>query len=279
MLIVNVEIPKFVKWAGGKAMLLDQFELLFPKKFNRYLEPFVGSGAVFFYIIQVFKPNEVILSDINSELINTYEVIRDDVERLIVELKQHTEYHKAEGKKYYLTIRATDPLSIPKLERAARFIYLNKTCFNGLYRVNSKGQFNVPMDDYKNPDIVQEKKLKKVSILLKDVILKTMPFEKVLNLAKIGDFVYLDPPYYPLKKGSFTSYAKDSFLEKEQEHLADIFNKLHHKGCLVMESNSKTEFIKNTYSKFHLDVVQAKRLINSDSSKRGAIEEYVIRNY
>lgn len=278
--MVDVDIPKFVKWAGGKTMLLDQFVPLFPKKkFNRYIEPFVGSGAVFFYVMQVFKPKEVILSDINEELINTYEIIRDDVDRLVVELKQHTEYHKAEGKKYYLTIRATDPLSLPSLERAARFIYLNKTCFNGLYRVNSKGQFNVPMGDYKNPDIIQEERLRKVSALLKNVKLKVMPFEKVVRLAKKGDFIYFDPPYYPLKKSSFTTYAKDNFLEAEQELLADIFKKLDKKGCLVMESNSETKFIKELYKDFKLHVVQAKRLINSDSSKRGAIGEYVITNY
>jgi len=128
---MTVEIPKFVKWAGGKGQLLEQFIPLFPKKFNRYVEPFVGSGAVFFYIIQKFKPKEIIISDINEELINAYEIVRDDVERLIIELKQHKEYHLAEGKKYYLTIRATNPQDIPPLERAARFIYLNKTCFNG----------------------------------------------------------------------------------------------------------------------------------------------------
>lgn len=274
------EIPKFVKWAGGKGQLLEQFKPLFPKKFNRYLEPFVGSGAVFFYIIQKFKPKEIIISDVNEELINTYEIVKTDVERLIIELKQHKEYHMAEGKKYYLTIRATNPNDLPTLERAARFIYLNKTCFNGLYRVNSKGKFNVPMGAYKNPDIVQEDKLRLVSKLLKNVTIKVMSFEKVLNFAKKGDFIYFDPPYYPLKnKKSFTTYTKDSFMEKEQESLSNVFKKLDKKGCSVMLSNSDTKFIKDLYPNYNIHLVQATRMINCNGSKRGKINEVVVTNY
>lgn len=275
-----IQIPKFVKWAGGKGQLLEQFKPLFPKKFNRYIEPFVGSGAVFFHIIQNFKPKEIIISDINEELINAYQVIKTDVERLIVELKQHKEYHMAEGKKYYLTIRATNPNELPPLEKAARFIYLNKTCFNGLYRVNSKGQFNVPMGSYKNPDIVQEERLRIVSKLLKNVTIKVMSFEKVLNFAKKGDFIYFDPPYYPLKnKKSFTTYTKDSFMEKEQELLADVFNKLDKKGCFVMLSNSDTKFIKDLYTKYNIHFVKATRMINCDGNNRGKINEVVVTNY
>lgn len=274
------QVPKFVKWAGGKTQLIEQFIPLFPPKIERYFEPFVGSGAVFFYITQKFKPKEILLSDINEELINAYIIIRDDVERLIVELKQHKEYHQSEGKKYYLTIRATNPYDLPPLERAARFVYLNKTCFNGLYRVNSKGKFNVPMGSYKNPDITQEEKLKLISKLLQNITIKVMSFEKVVNLAKKGDFVYLDPPYYPLQKGkSFTTYSKDNFLEKEQELLTKVFKTLDKNGCYVMESNSATEFIKNLYANFKIHIVKAKRMINCDSSKRGAINEYVIINY
>jgi len=277
---MGVEIPKFVKWAGGKGQLISQFEPLFPKQFNTYIEPFVGGGAVFFHIIQNFKPKKIILSDINEELINTYKIVKTDVERLIVELKQHKEYHTAEGKKYYLTIRATNPNSLPPLERAARFIYLNKTCFNGLYRVNSKGEFNVPMGAYKNPDIVQEDRLRKVNKLLKNVTLKVMSFEKVLTLAKKGDFIYFDPPYYPLKnKNSFTTYTKDSFMEKEQELLAEVFKKLDKKGCSVMLSNSNTKFIKDLYKKFKIKLVKATRMINCDGENRGKINEVVVMNY
>ena len=277
---MEFEIPKFVKWAGGKTQLLEQFIPLFPKRFNRYLEPFVGSGAVFFYIIQKFKPSEVIISDSNEELMNTYQIIKKDVEKLIIELKQHKEYHVTKGKRYYLTIRATNPKHLPDLERAARFIYLNKTCFNGLYRVNSKGQFNVPMGSYKNPDIIQEERLRTASKLLQTVTIKVMPFEKVLGLANKGDLVYFDPPYYPLNgKHSFTTYTKDAFLEEEQELLAETFTKLDKKGCFVMESNSATMFIKGLYHTFNIATVKARRMINCDGSKRGEIKEYVITNY
>jgi DNA adenine methylase len=277
---MSIQIPKFVKWAGGKGQLLVQFKPLFPKKFNCYLEPFVGSGAVFFHIIQNFKPKKIIISDINEELINAYKIIKTDVDSLIIELKQHKEYHIAEGKKYYLTIRSTNPNDLPSLERAARFIYLNKTCFNGLYRVNLKGGFNVPMGSYKNPDIVQEERLKYVSKLLKKVIIKVMSFEKILKLAKKEDFIYFDPPYYPLKKGkSFTTYTKGVFLEKEQELLSKIFKKLDKKGCFVMLSNSDTKFIKDLYPDFNLNLVKATRMINCHAEKRGKVNEVVIRNY
>lgn len=275
-----VEIPKFVKWAGGKGQLIEQLTPLFPKKIERYFEPFVGSGAVFFYIIQKYSPKEVLISDINEELINTYEIIKEDVERLIVELKQHKEYHQADGKKYYYEIRNVDPKLLPKLERAARFIYLNKTCFNGLYRVNSKDKFNVPIGDYKNPDIIQEDKLRSVSKLLHNVKIKVMSFEKILDYAKSGDFVYMDPPYYPLKKGrNFTSYTKNNFLDDEQKQLLNVFSKLAEKGCFCMESNSDSEFIKELYAKFKIHFVKARRLINSDSNGRGQINEVVITNY
>ncbi|MBU1976457.1 MAG: Dam family site-specific DNA-(adenine-N6)-methyltransferase, partial [Nanoarchaeota archaeon] len=153
-------------------------------------------------------------------------------------------------------------------------------CFNGLYRVNSSGQFNVPIGSYKNPDIIQEDKLRKISKLLKNVTIKVMSFEKVLNLAKKDDFVYFDPPYYPLKRGkSFTTYTKDNFLEKEQELLAEVFNKLSKRGCFVMLSNSDTKFIKELYPKHDLSLVKAKRLINAQASGRGEINEVVVRNY
>jgi DNA adenine methylase len=275
----NIQIPKFVKWAGGKGQLIEQFKPLFPKEINRYFEPFVGSGAIFFYIIQKYKPKEIFISDINAELINSYKVVRDDVNRLIVELKQHKEYHLSEGKKYYLTIRATNPNDLPEVERAARFIYLNKTCFNGLYRVNSKGGFNVPMGSYKNPDIVQEERLRLVADLLKNVNIQVMSFEKIVDIVKKNDFIYFDPPYFPLNKSSFTKYAKGNFLEEEQKLLAEVFKKLDKKGCLVMQSNSATKFIEKIYNKFKIHIVKARRLINCDGSNRGKINEFVITNY
>jgi DNA adenine methylase len=277
--MVDIDIPRFVKWAGGKQQLIEQLKPLFPKKFNNYFEPFVGSGAVAFYILQKYKPKKILLSDTNTELINAYNIIKTDVKRLVIELKQHKEYHLADKPKYYYEIRGVNPNDLPELEKAARFIYLNKTCFNGLYRVNSKGGFNVPIGSYKNPDIIQEDKLMVISKLLKKAEAKVMDFEKVISLAKKGDFIYFDPPYYPLKKGkSFTSYQKGAFLEKEQERLAEVFKKLDKKGCLCMGSNSDTKFIKELYSDFNINIVKAKRLINSKAEGRGEINEVVITN-
>jgi DNA adenine methylase len=276
----KIDIPRFVKWAGGKKQLLEQFKDLYPKSFNGYFEPFLGSGAVAFYIIETFKPEKILLSDINEELINAFNIVKTHPEELISLLKKHKAHHTEDAKKYYYEIRKIEPNSLQPLERAARFIYLNRTCFNGLYRVNAKGKFNVPMGSYKNPDIVQEKIIKKASDILRKDEIKVMSFEKVLELAKNGDFIYFDPPYYPLKKGiSFTTYAQGNFLEKEQEKLAEVFKQLDKKGCYCMLSNSDTEFIKNLYSDFKIHTVKASRMINSKSTGRGAISEIVVTNY
>lgn len=275
----NNTVPTFVKWAGGKTQLLDQFKKFFPKKFNGYLEPFVGSGAVFFYIKRKYNPKRVIISDNNEDLINTYIVVRDNLEDLIKLLKIHKRNH---CKEYYYKIRETDVNELSNVEKAARFLYLNKTCYNGLYRVNSKGKFNVPFGRYKNPNIVNEKNLRKAHKLLQGVTIKLQSFEKVLEDAESGDFIYFDPPYYPLSKtANFTSYTRDAFLDDEQRKLAEVYKKLDERGCLLMLSNSDTEFIKNLYSYDGLKIykVKARRAINSKADKRGAINELVILNY
>ena len=269
-------IPTFVKWAGGKKQLIEQFKPFFPSKINRYLEAFVGGGAIAFHILKNHKPKEVIISDINGELINTYQIIKDDVESLIKELNKLKQIH---NKEEYYKIRAVDPKSISPLKRASRFIYLNKTCFNGLYRVNSRGGFNVPIGSYKNPSIVNEEELRQISKLLKNTDLKVANFEDCLKWAKEGDFVYFDPPYYPLNKASFTTYTKDKFLEEEQKKLKEVFEKLDKKGCKVMLSNSDTQFIKELYKDYNISIVKASRMINSDASKRGKINEIVVTNY
>ena len=272
----RVSIPTFVKWAGGKKQLLEQFNRFFPKKINRYIEPFVGGGAVLFYVLKIHKPKEVFIFDINSELINTYEVIRDDVENLIKELHKLKQLH---NKETYYKIREEDPKLLSKLTNASRFIYLNKTCFNGLYRVNSKGGFNVPIGSYKNPAIVNEEELREISKLLQRVKIKNASFEECLKYAKKDDCVYFDPPYYPLKKSSFTTYTKGNFLDKEQEQLKEIFKELDKRGCKVMLSNSDTDFIKNLYKGYKAHIVKATRMINCDATKRGKINEVVILNY
>lgn len=270
------KVPTFVKWAGGKKQLLEQFNSLFPENIERYFEPFVGGGAVAFHIIKKYQPREVLLSDINEELINTLLVIKNNVTELIELLKIMKEKH---DKETYYKVRAEDPLLLSSVSKAARFIYLNKTCFNGLYRVNSKGKFNVPMGKYKNPAICSESDLIEISKLLENVDIKVMPFEKVTNYVKEGDFIYFDPPYHPLKKSSFTTYAKDKFLEDEQKKLANVFKALDKKRCLVMLSNSDTDFIKELYNEYNIHFVKATRMINSNAKDRGKINEIVVTNY
>ncbi len=274
--MVRVEIPTIVKWAGGKKQLLKQFQKFFPRKIENYYEPFVGGGAVLFYILQTYNPKKVLISDTNEELMNCYEVIKNNVEELILSLKEHKQAHNTE---YYYKIRDLNPKELNKIERASRTIYLNKTCFNGLYRVNSKGGFNVPIGSYVNPSIYNETELRRLSQLLKNVEIKNMSFEKVLEYAKKKDFIYFDPPYMPLKKESFTTYTKDNFLEDEQKQLAQVFKKLHKKGCNVMLSNSDTEFIKNLYNEHNIEIVRANRMINSNGNDRGKINEIVVTNY
>jgi DNA adenine methylase len=270
-------LPTFVKWAGGKNQLIEQFKNFFPEKIDGYIEPFVGGGAVFFYVKANFEPQKIILSDTNEELINSYEVIRDDVDCLIDLLKQHREKH---CKEYYYDVRQIDADVLSKIEKAARFIYLNKTCFNGLYRVNSRGKFNVPMGSYKNPSIFKEKELRQASNLLKGVELKTCSFEHIIDFAEEGDFIYLDPPYHPVSRtANFTSYTSDSFSESDQIRLAETYKKLDARGCRVMLSNSDTPFINELYKDFTIHTVKAKRMINCDATKRGAINEVVVLNY
>ncbi len=275
----KVKIPTLVKWAGGKKQLLTQLGPLFPNKIKRYIEPFVGGGAVAFHILlNHLEIEEVILLDINEELINAYRQTKNNVEKLIIELNKHKKNHTKSGLDYYKKIRASDLKKLTPLTRAARFIYLNKTCFNGIYRVNKSGGFNVPMGRYGNPQICDEKSLRQISKMLKKVKLKSEPFEKITSISKKGDFIYLDPPYYPLKKSSFTTYTKGDFLEEDHQKLFELFRTLDKQGCRVMLSNSNAPFIEKLYSQYEQDGVSATRMINSDATKRGKIKELVIRN-
>lgn len=276
------EKPKpFVKWVGGKRQLLKQFRLMdlyppegFNSKIGKYFEPFVGGGAVFFDLL----PEKAFLSDLNNELVTTYNIIKKDVENLIKSLKKH----KLE-KEYFLKIRAQNPEKLSDIDVASRFIYLNRTCFNGMYRVNSKGEFNVPFGKYQNPLICDEENLLKVSRALQNVEIRQQDYKQVLKKAKEGDFVYFDPPYYPISKtASFTSYTSELFLDKEQIELRDAFWELHKRGCFVMLSNSDTPFINKIYSELRgvrITKVQAGRAINANASKRGKITEVLVTNY
>jgi DNA adenine methylase len=268
------KVQPFLKWAGGKSQLLEQYAPLFPQRYNRYLEPFLGGGAVFFYR----EPNKAILGDNNKDLIQCFLAVRNNVKQLINLLKIHRKNH---SKEYYEKMRKDYNTKTPsKIERAAIFIYLNKTCFNGLYRVNSKGEFNVPFGKYKNPSIFDEENLLAVSKPLKRAKLYSGDFSKVLDYATKDDFVYLDPPYYPLSKTSnFTNYTAKRFLEDEQKRLADVFRELDKRKCKVMLSNSDTEFIKNLYKDYRIKIVKANRAISCVGNKRGPINELVVLNY
>ena len=272
------EAPRpFLKWAGGKTQLLPQFQPLYPGSFTRYREPFLGSGAVFFQVREQFNLKNPVLSDVNSELINTYQVIQTKVEQLIRVLRKHRRCH---SKDYYYRVRALNPDSMTSLARAARLIYLNKTCFNGLYRVNSHGGFNVPMGRYEDPPILDAPNLRSVSASLQGVVLKTSPFRDVLDYCRQGDFVYLDPPYHPLSATSyFTAYTDGSFTSRDQEKLSEVYRELSERGCLLMLSNSDSPLIHKLYSGFRFKKVAARRNINSKAERRGHISEVVVLNY
>ena len=281
--MIEEKAKPFVKWVGGKRQLLKQFRDrgLYPPegfntKTNTYFEPFVGGGAVFFDLL----PEKAALSDLNNELVITYNVIKNNVDDLIRDLKKHKN-----TKEYFLKIREKDVTTLSDIEIASRFIFLNRTCFNGLYRVNSKGGFNVPFANNKNPLICDEENLKKVSLSLQKVSIVHSDYKAILKKAKSGDFIYFDPPYYPVSKtASFTSYTKDAFLEKEQIELRDTFYELHKRGCFVMLSNSDTPFIKKIYlelrdKKIKINLVEAGRAINSKGDGRGKVNEVLIINY
>ena len=260
----------FLKWVGGKGQLLDQFRPLLPQRFGRYFEPFVGGAALFFAL----NPDQSALTDINAELINCYLAVRDNVEALISSLANH----KYDKDHYYL-VREIDPATLSTADRAARTIFLNRAGFNGLYRVNHGGRFNVPFGRYTNPVICNAKNLRACSIALRRTELTVRDFSSVVDYAKSGDFVYFDPPYAPVSAtSSFTSYIPGGFGWKDQERLAAAFRALDNKGVYVMLSNSDVDEVRKLYRGYEIDGVTATRNINSKGSSRGRIGEIVVRN-
>lgn len=270
--------PKpFLKWVGGKRQLLPEIRKRLPKDFNNYYEPFVGGGAVLFDL----QPETFVINDVNEEVINVYRTIKYDVEALIKEL----ETYKNEASFFY-TLRELDRkeeyTALSKIKKAARVIYLNKTCFNGLYRVNRKGQFNAPFGKYRNPNIVNKEGLRSVHNYLNSSFCRITndDFSKALQNPGEGDFVYLDPPYDPVSiTASFTAYSKDGFRKYDQARLKLKCDKLHERGCKFLLSNAATDFIKDLYKGYTIDIVKAGRNINSKGNKRGKVEEVLIRNY
>jgi len=271
------EAAPFVKWAGGKGRLLSQLRPLLPRGIARmrHVEPFVGGGAMFFSR----RPQRALLTDINPALVDTYHAIREDVDRVIEALEELAAGHCKE--RYYRvreSYNRSRSLALPR--RAAMFIYLNKTCFNGLHRVNRKGEFNVPYGSYKNPRILNEDGLKAASGALRAAELQCASFEALLEHAKPGDFVYFDPPYEPVSPtASFTSYSRNGFSREDQSRLSEVYRELDRRGCKLMLSNSDVPFIRNLYRGFKLDIVAAPRAINCDAAKRGKVTEVVVRNY
>ena len=267
-----------VKWVGGKRQLLDEIAPRLPKRITTYCEPFLGGGAVLFSL----QPRNAIVNDLNADLMLVYEVIRDDVELLIAALEQHE--NTAE---YFYNIRDLDRdkdayREMSAVERASRIIYLNKTCYNGLFRVNASGEFNSPFGHYKNPNIVNAPVLRAVSKYLtaNNIQLLHIDFEEVLQRVPRGGFIYLDPPYDPVSDtASFTGYNRGGFGREEQERLKRCCDELAARGVRFLLSNSATSFIKELYTGYTVEIVHAKRAINSDASKRGAVEEVLIRNY
>lgn len=273
----------FVKWAGGKTRLLPQYVPYFPTTFERYIEPFVGGGAVFFHLHRQgwLADKLVFLIDQVEELINVYRVIQGRVEDLIGVLQKHVPYGRDQDHFYQVRAwdRSGDYAQRSAVGRAARFLYLNRTCYNGLYRVNRRGEFNVPFGRYPNPTICDADSLRAASHALGGVSLEVDDFTRCLELAQSGDFVYLDPPYHPLSDTSnFTSYTTSSFASEDQRRLASLFRELDRRGCQVMLSNSHSEFVRDLYRGYDQVVVEAARVISSKGDGRGAIPELLIMN-
>lgn len=271
----NLVIP-FVKWAGGKRQLLPELVKRVPK-FTTYCEPFVGGGALFFCL----QPKKAIINDFNKDLINTYITIQNDVESLI----QHLSTYKNDSESYY-KIRELDrtPLfqRMSDTEKASRLIYLNKTCYNGLFRVNSMGEFNSPFGSYKSPNIVNEPTLRAIHNYFQnaDVTFLSGDFEVAVKGLKKGTFVYFDPPYDPVSASSnFTGYTNLGFGKQEQRRLKEVCDKLNAKGIKFLLSNSATDFILDLYKEYNIEKISAKRVINSNANNRGNVDEVLIRNY
>ena len=274
----NKLISPFLKWVGGKRQLMPSIIELLPKNIKdlNYVEPFIGGGAVLFNL----QPKNAIINDFNKELINVYEVVKNNIEELIKDLKIHE--NNAE---YFYQIRSLDRkeefINLTTVQRASRIIFLNKTCFNGLYRVNNSGEFNAPFGRYKNPNIINEPTLKAVSKYLNtnNVILNCGDYYDVLKKLNEKSFVYLDPPYHPISENSnFTGYIQGGWDIFDQTRLRDACDELDKKGIKFLLSNSSSQIIRDLYDKYEITTVKANRAINSNGAERGEIDEFLIRN-
>jgi DNA adenine methylase len=273
----NKLVRPFLKWAGGKRQLVPELISYKPKKIDTYFEPFLGAGALFLTL----QHKKAVINDSNTELINCYKVIKESLEELIVELKTHRNEED-----YFYEVREWDRFESYKeksiVQRASRIIFLNKTCYNGLFRVNSQGQFNVPFGRYKQPNILDEAVLKAINNYLNEneIFIKNLDFEEALKEAKKNDFIYLDPPYDPVSStASFTGYDINGFDKNEQKRLKEVVDDLSSRGCKVLLSNAYTDFIIDLYKDYHQVKVSASRAINSNALRRGKIDEILVMNY
>lgn len=281
-IISALKAKPFMKWVGGKGQLVPQLSEHLPRHYDRYFEPFLGGGALFFAL----QPKRSFINDINKNLMGAYLNIKGRPQEVISYLcnlaEQYSGMDEERRKVFFYEVRERfNKEQNPKsLEKTVDLIFLNKTCFNGMYRENSKGGFNVPFGDYKNPTICNAENILAVSKLLKETAIASIDFESAVKDAKAGDFIYFDPPYHPLNAtSSFTSYSADDFSAKDQEHLRDMFADLDRRGCFVMLSNSDTPFIESLYEGFSKHRVLAARAINSKASGRGKISEILVTNY
>lgn len=276
----NLLLSPVLKWVGGKRQLLNEIIPMIPDDFSTYVEPFFGGGAVMFEL----QPKKAIINDYNTELINVYNMIKEYPEDLIRELEFHKENNTSE---HFYRVREYDRnieffVQMTNVQKAARIIYLNKTCYNGLYRVNSAGQFNSPYGKYKNPNIVNEYVIRSVSKYFNEnkIVIKKGDYKDVLKGLRKGVFVYLDPPYMPIStSSSFTGYTENGFDADKQRELKEECDKLNKKGIKFLQSNSDCEFIHELYKDYNIKIIKAKRSINSKGNSRGEINEVLIYNY
>lgn len=264
-----------IKWVGGKRQLINELKSFLPKKYNRYFEPFIGGGALFFAL----KHKNSFISDYNHELTNLYTIIKEQPEKLIEDLKKHKNTEE-----YYYNMRALDRDTkrykrISAIKKASRFIYLNKTGFNGLYRVNKSGQHNVPYGKYINPKWIDEENILECSKLLADTEIQTGDFEIIKEHIQKGDLIYFDPPYVPLNKTSFTSYTHNGFDNDMQIRLKNLCDYINSIGAYFMLSNSYTDYILDLYKDYNIQTVMANRAVNCKATGRGKIKEVVVLNY
>ena len=264
----------FLKWAGGKGNLIKYLKSFFPSNFNTYFEPFLGGGAIFFHL----NPEKAMINDFNEELIDVYVEIKNNPEKLMIALDKLQP--KVDDKDFFYSIRAKKTSRMSTLNRVCRTIFLNKTCFNGMYRVNSKGEFNVPKGSMKNPRLYNRENLVACSESLQETEIVSGDYKNVLKKVKKNDFVYLDPPYDPLSKtSSFTSYTKNDFGKDEQLELANLFEALNKKGAILMLNNSDTEYTRELYKNYRIEIIKAPRFVAAKGKSRKPVNELVVMNY